>query len=47
VYYDDKDGANSLTGLPRTALRAFTRGNWMIRASVDQTKDADALAPIK
>ncbi|HWB07773.1 MAG TPA: hypothetical protein VG826_00915 [Pirellulales bacterium] len=43
VHYDGKDGVNSLTGLPGSEPRAFTRGNWMIRTSVDQTKDADAL----
>lgn len=47
VHYDGKDGVNSLTGLPGSEPRAFTKGNWMIRASVDQTKETDALAPIK
>jgi hypothetical protein len=44
LHYDGKEGVSSLTGLPGSEPRAFARGNWMIRARVDQTKDAHALA---
>jgi RNA polymerase sigma-70 factor (ECF subfamily) len=43
VHYDAKGTGNSLTGLPGAKPRAFARGDWMIRAQVDQSKDADAL----
>lgn len=46
VHYDTASGSNSLTGLPGAEPRGFSRGDWMIRVSVDQTKEADALSPI-
>jgi enamine deaminase RidA (YjgF/YER057c/UK114 family) len=45
VHYAAGNGTNSLTGLPGTEPRAYPRGSWMIRASVDQLKEADSLTP--
>jgi RNA polymerase sigma-70 factor (ECF subfamily) len=48
--YVSHDGAasdSSFTGLPGTPPSNFAQGDWLIRASIDQTKDTDALAPAK
>jgi RNA polymerase sigma-70 factor (ECF subfamily) len=46
VHYSSGSSADSLTGLPGSEPRAYPRGDWMIRASVDQPREADALSPI-
>lgn len=45
VYYDRECGGNSLTGLPGRPGRKFAQADWLIRASIDQLKSADALKP--
>lgn len=47
VSHDKAASGNSLTGLPGRGSRDFTRGDWMIRASLDQLRIADALKPPK
>jgi hypothetical protein len=46
VHYDAKSEGHSLTGLPGDASRPFARGDWLIRAHVDQPKEADALSEV-
>jgi len=43
VYHDRKGGGESLAGVPGRSGRAFARGDWLFRATVDQLKTADAL----
>lgn len=43
VYHDDKKSEMSLCGLPGGRSGVFSKGNWMIRAVVDQLKSADSL----
>ena len=45
VYYDKESGGNSLTGLPGRPGPKFAQGDWLIRATIDQLKSADALKP--
>jgi hypothetical protein len=47
VSHDAAASDSSLTGLPGTPPSNFAQGDWLIRASIDQTKDTDALAPAK
>lgn len=47
VGHDKEASGNSLTGLPGRGSRAFGRGDWMIRASLNRLKIADALKPPK
>jgi len=47
VHHDKEDSGNSLTGLPGRAGRGFSRGDWLIRANVDQLKIANPLKPGK
>ena len=43
VYHDRNGGGMSLAGLPGRGGGAFARGDWLLRATVDQLKTADAL----
>lgn len=47
VHHDAEGSADSLVGLPGREPTAFDKGDWLIRAAIDQTKDRDALAPVK
>ncbi len=47
VSHDGEASGSSLTGLPGKPPEDFTKGDWLIRASIDQTKDADALGATK
>jgi hypothetical protein len=44
LHYDAKSEGDSSTGLPGASSRPFARGDWLIRAHVDQPKEADALS---
>ena len=43
VSHDGEASGSSLTGLPGKPPTDFTTGDWIIRESIDQSKDADAL----
>ncbi len=45
VHHDGEASGKSLTGLPGREGRAFTAGDWMIRATVDRLKTAEPLTP--
>jgi len=47
VYHDREGGGRSLTGLPGRPGRRFDGGDWLLRASIDQLKAANALKPGK
>jgi len=47
VHHDRESGGNSLTGLPGRPGREFTRGDWLIRATIDQLEIANPLKPPK
>ncbi|MHC4744293.1 MAG: hypothetical protein ACYS8Z_20450 [Planctomycetota bacterium] len=47
VGYDESGSGNSISGLPGRAGRAFDKGDWMIRVTLDQLKTADALRAVK
>ena len=40
VHYDGAGGGESLSGLPGEDAAPFAKGDWMIRAAVDQSKSA-------
>ncbi|MBE3069258.1 MAG: hypothetical protein IMZ66_03375 [Planctomycetes bacterium] len=42
VHYDGAGGGESLSGLPGEEGSPFAKGDWMIRAAVDQSKSARA-----
>ena len=43
VSRDRKGSGNSITGLPGRGLRTFNKGDWLVRAGVDQLRIADPL----
>lgn len=43
VYHDSGGGGDSRTGLPGRLGESMSRGDWLIRAVIDQREDADAL----
>jgi len=45
VSHNQQASGNSLTGLPGRPGRRFDRGDWLIRAELDQLKTADSLQP--
>ncbi|MGQ0633358.1 MAG: M56 family metallopeptidase [Planctomycetaceae bacterium] len=45
VHHDAEGGEQSLTGLPGDRPKPFAKGDWLIRAHVDQLKEADAPSP--
>lgn len=47
VSHDRQPSGNSVAGLPGRGGGAFSGGDWLIRAAVDQLKTADALRPLK
>ncbi len=47
VFYDRQASGNSLTGLPGKKPQEFSRGDWLIRVSLDRLNTSDALHEIK
>lgn len=44
VYYDSAAEENSLTGLPGKTINPFEKGDWMLRAKIDQCRTANSLS---
>ncbi len=42
MYYDESSSGNSFMGLPGGELRPYDKGDWMIRAILEKTGNADA-----
>jgi len=47
VFYDGQTSGNSLAGLPGRKPQEFSRGDWLIRVSLDRLNASDALHEIK
>lgn len=45
VHYDEAASGSSLTGLPGKGFSPFGKGDWLIRAELDQARKSNAPKP--